>query len=256
MIRIEKVSKVFRNKISRKKYSELQALRDVSLDVKKGDIFGVIGLSGAGKSTLVRCINCLEEPTEGEIYIDGKAMTTLSNKELRKTRQNIGMIFQHFNLLMNSTVADNIAFPLKISGYPKGEVEQRVDDLLDVVGLSDKKNAYPSQLSGGQKQRVGIARALANDPDILLSDEATSALDPITTEQILDLLLDINGKYGITIVVITHEMDVIRKVCNKVAVMEDGYPVEVGDVLKVFNAPKSKTAKSFLESDIKVEVIL
>lgn len=245
MIRIEHLTKRFGH------HSEMvQALSDVNLNINKGDIFGIIGLSGAGKSTLVRCINRLEEPTSGEVYVENVPMTGLSGLGLRQKRKEIGMIFQHFNLLMNSTVAENIAFPLKLNHCPKNKLQKRVHELLALVGLEDKKNAYPATLSGGQKQRVGIARALANDPKILLSDEATSALDPLTTESILNLLKEINQKYGITIVVITHEMEVIKKVCNKVAVMEKGSPVEVGSVLDVFSNPKSKTAKNFLENDL------
>ncbi len=245
MIRIEGLTKTFGNGTD-----EVHALSNVNLIIEQGDIFGIIGLSGAGKSTLVRCINRLEEPTQGEIYIEDVAMTRLSEMELREKRKEIGMIFQHFNLLMNSTVEENIAFPLKLAGYPKEKIKKRVEELLQVVGLSEKKKAYPAILSGGQKQRVGIARALANAPKILLSDEATSALDPITTEAILQLLKDINRKFGITIVVITHEMDVIKRICNKVAVMEMGTPVEVGPVLDVFSDPKSGTARNFLENDL------
>lgn len=245
MIRIEHLTKTFAGG-----ESTVHALSDVNLKMEKGDIFGIIGLSGAGKSTLVRCINRLEEPTGGEIYIEDIAMTKLTEVELRKKRKEIGMIFQHFNLLMNSTVEENIAFPLKMNNYPKAKIKERVKELLEVVGLTEKRKAYPATLSGGQKQRVGIARALANDPKILLSDEATSALDPITTEAILQLLKEINQKFGITIVVITHEMDVIKKICNKVAVMEHGSPVEVGSVLDVFSNPQSQTAKNFLENDL------
>lgn len=245
MIRIEHLTKTFGNT-----QDQVHALSDVNLTIEKGDIFGIIGLSGAGKSTLVRCINRLEEPTGGEIYIEDVAMTKLDENSLREKRKEIGMIFQHFNLLMNSTVEENIAFPLKLSNYPKEKIKSRVNELLEVVGLSEKRKAYPATLSGGQKQRVGIARALANDPKILLSDEATSALDPITTEAILQLLKEINQKYGITVVVITHEMEVIKKICNKVAVMENGTPVEVGSVLDVFSDPKSDTAKNFLENDL------
>lgn len=245
MIRIENLTKTFENGTS-----GVHALSEVNLQIEDGDVFGIIGLSGAGKSTLVRCINRLEEPTSGEVYIDEIAMTKLSEKDLREQRKKIGMIFQHFNLLMNSTVEENIAFPLKLAKYPEKKIKSRVDELLEVVGLTEKRNSYPATLSGGQKQRVGIARALANEPKILLSDEATSALDPITTESILQLLVDINKRFGITVVVITHEMDVIKRICNKVAVMENGHPVEVGTVLDVFSNPKSKTAKNFLENDL------
>lgn len=245
MIRIENLTKTFENGAS-----GVHALSEVNLQIEDGDVFGIIGLSGAGKSTLVRCINRLEEPTAGEVYIDEIAMTKLNEKDLREQRKKIGMIFQHFNLLMNSTVEENIAFPLKLAKYPEKKIKSRVDELLEVVGLTEKRNSYPATLSGGQKQRVGIARALANEPKILLSDEATSALDPITTESILQLLVDINKRFGITVVVITHEMDVIKRICNKVAVMENGHPVEVGTVLDVFSNPKSKTAKNFLENDL------
>jgi D-methionine transport system ATP-binding protein len=232
------------------KKESFEALKNINLKVSEGDIFGIIGLSGAGKSSLVRCINMLEKPTSGEIFIEGKDITKVSINELRSMRKKIGMIFQHFNLLMNSTVYENIAFPLKISGIKKEEINKRVDKLLEIVDLVDKKEAYPAQLSGGQKQRVGIARALANDPEIILCDEATSALDPNTTQSILNLLQNINRKYNITIVVITHEMKVIKSLCNKVAVMDQGEVVEEGNVIDVFSYPKTKTLKSFLEEDI------
>ena len=199
---------------------EVHAVNDVSLTINDGDIFGIIGFSGAGKSTLVRCINLLERPTSGTVEVDGKDLTKLSEKELRESRKKIGMIFQHFNLFPSRTIFGNVAFPLQGSGLSKEEIAAKVRNLLELVGISEKENAYPSQLSGGQKQRVAIARALANDPDILLCDEATSALDPQTTKAILDLLKDLNKKLGITIVVITHEMAVVKEICNKVAVME------------------------------------
>lgn len=245
MIQIQNLNKTFGGE-----GNLIHALRNVNLEIEKGDIFGVIGLSGAGKSTLVRCINRLEEATSGKVIIEGTDMNSLNSSALRNKRKEIGMIFQHFNLLMNSTVEDNIAFPLKLANYPKDKIHSRINELLEVVGLTEKRNAYPATLSGGQKQRVGIARALANNPKILLSDEATSALDPLTTESILQLLKEINKKLGITIVVITHEMEVIKKICNKVAVMENGEPVEVGTVLDVFSNPKSQTAKNFLENDL------
>ena len=201
---------------------EVHAVNDVSLTINDGDIFGIIGFSGAGKSTLVRCINLLERPTSGTVEVDGKDLTKLSEKELRESRKKIGMIFQHFNLFPSRTIFGNVAFPLQGSGLSKEEIAAKVRNLLELVGISEKENAYPSQLSGGQKQRVAIARALANDPDILLCDEATSALDPQTTKAILDLLKDLNKKLGITIVVITHEMAVVKEICNKVAVMEKG----------------------------------
>jgi D-methionine transport system ATP-binding protein len=228
----------------------ITALNKINLHIDKGDIFGIIGLSGAGKSTLLRCINRLEDVTEGSVLIKGTDITGLKGRELRKMRKKIGMIFQHFNLLQNSTVYENIAFPLKISGYHKGDIDRRVNELLGVVELTDKKDAYPSQLSGGQKQRVGIARALANNPDIILSDEATSALDPTTTESILSLLKNINREFGITIVVITHEMQVIKHLCDKVAVIENSVVVEQGSVLDLFSSPQTSTARRFLKDTI------
>lgn len=228
----------------------ITALDNISLHIDRGDIFGIIGLSGAGKSTLLRCINRLEDTTEGRILIDGTDITKLKGKKLREQRKNIGMIFQHFNLLMNSTVYDNIAFPLKISGMDRASIEKRVNELLEVTELTDKRDVYPSLLSGGQKQRVGIARALANKPEILLSDEATSALDPATTESILKLLRNINRQMGITIVVVTHEMDVIKQLCNNVAVIENSVVVEQGSVLELFSNPKTQTSKHFLKDMI------
>lgn len=244
MIEIKNLSKTY---ISKK--STLEAVKNVNLRIQDGDIFGIVGLSGAGKSSLVRCINMLEKPTCGEILINDQDITKLSSKKLRQTRKKIGMIFQHFNLLMNSTVYENIAFPLKISGLEKTKIDKKVEELLEVVDLLDKKDAYPAQLSGGQKQRVGIARALANEPEIILCDEATSALDPNTTQSILNLLKSINKRFNITIIVITHEMNVIKNICNKVAVMENGQIVEEGSVISVFSKPKTDTLKSFLEED-------
>lgn len=242
MISIRNLKKVFKQ--GKKKVTAVDSL---TIDIQKGEIFGVIGYSGAGKSTFVRMINRLEEPTEGNVVINDREITTLSNKELREARQNIGMIFQHFNLLWSRTTEENIAFPLEIAGVPKEERERRVQELIDLVGLTGRERAYPSQLSGGQKQRVGIARALANNPQVLLSDEATSALDPETTNAILDLLVDINKKLGITIIVITHEMHVIRKICDRVAVMEDGQVVEHGDVIDLFTNPQQQVTKKFVE---------
>lgn len=210
----------------------------------------MIGLSGAGKSTLLRCINRLEDVTSGKVLIDGTDITKLEGRALRDTRKKIGMIFQHFNLLMNSTVYENVAFPLKISGMPRESINKRVMELLSVVELTDKKDVYPSRLSGGQKQRVGIARALANNPRILLSDEATSALDPTTTESILKLLRDINSKLGITMVIITHEMQVIKQLCDKVAVIENSVVVEQGKVIDLFTNPRTQTSKRFLKDTI------
>ncbi|WP_099159987.1 methionine ABC transporter ATP-binding protein [Virgibacillus ndiopensis] len=242
MISIEGLSKIFTSN-----KSQITAVDDLTLDIKEGDIFGVIGYSGAGKSTFVRLLNRLEEPTGGRIIIDDQEITALNSSQLRLARQEIGMIFQHFNLLWSRTVKDNIAFPLEIAGVPKTEREKRVQDLIDLVGLTERENAYPSQLSGGQKQRVGIARALANNPKVLLCDEATSALDPETTNSILDLLVDINQKLGLTIILITHEMHVIRKICKQVAVMENGKIVEQGEVLDVFLRPKQQVTKKFVE---------
>lgn len=242
MISIEGLRKVFTaNK------TETTAVDDVTLSIEQGAIFGVIGYSGAGKSTFVRLINRLEEPTSGKVYINKQEITALKKDELRLARQDIGMVFQHFNLLWSRTVEDNISFPLEIAGVEKEERKHRVQSLIDLVGLSGKEKTYPSQLSGGQKQRVGIARALANKPSVLLCDEATSALDPETTNSILDLLVDINKQLGITIILITHEMHVIRKICNQVAVMENGKVVEHGDVLDVFSHPKSKVTKKFVQ---------
>lgn len=225
----------------------ITAVDNLSLTIQQGEIFGVIGYSGAGKSTFVRLLNRLEEPSSGEIVIDQQNITTLNDRQLRKARQSIGMIFQHFNLLWSRTVADNIAFPLEVAGIPKKQREQRVLELIQLVGLSGRENSYPSQLSGGQKQRVGIARALANNPKVLLCDEATSALDPETTDSILNLLVDINKKLNLTIILITHEMHVIQKICNRVAVMEAGKIIEAGDVIDVFTRPKQAVTKKFVE---------
>ena len=227
---------------------DVHAVNDVSLTIDDVDIFGIIGFSGAGKSTLVRCINLLGRPTSGEVIIDGRDITALSQKELREARKKIGMIFQHFNLMPSRTVAGNVAFPLKNSGLSKQEIKAKVKKLLDMVEIGDKEDAYPSQLSGGQMQRVAIARALANDPKILLCDEATSALDPQTTHSILELLKRLNKELGITIVVITHEMDVVKTICNKVAVMEHGRVVETGDILKVFTEPEADITRAFIRS--------
>ena len=225
----------------------VEAVRSVTLDIKKGEIFGIIGASGAGKSTLLRCMNLLEKPTAGQVMIDGQELTNLKEKDLRLARQKIGMIFQHFNLLSSRTVSDNVVFPLEIVGVPKMEREQRVDNLLELVGLSNRKDHYPAQLSGGQKQRVGIARALANNPQVLLCDEATSALDPLTTGSILQLIREINRRLGLTVVLITHEMDVITQICDRVAVMDQGSILEVGTVETVFTSPQSQVAKQLIE---------
>lgn len=242
MISIQNLKKIFTLN-----NNPITAVDSLTLNINEGDIFGVIGYSGAGKSTFVRLLNRLEEPTDGTIFIDGKEMTKLTGKQLRLARQEIGMIFQHFNLLWSRTTEDNIAFPLEIAGVPKAERQNRVRELIDLVGLTGKEKAYPSQLSGGQKQRVGIARALANNPKVLLCDEATSALDPETTNSILDLLVDINEKLGLTIIMITHEMHVIRKICNRVAVMEEGRIVEQGNVFDIFSDPKQPVTRKFVE---------
>lgn len=224
----------------------VKALKGIDLTIKRGEIFGIIGLSGAGKSTLIRCINMLERPTAGKVIVDGQDMTVMSEKELRKARKNIGMIFQHFNLLSSATVYDNIAFPLRLSHTPEAEIKKKVLPLLELVGLADKAHQYPSQLSGGQKQRVGIARALASEPKVLLCDEATSALDPQTTRSILELIQDINRKLSLTVVVITHEMQVIKDICDKVAVIENGVIAEQGTVLEVFTNPQKPITKDFI----------
>ncbi|WP_028612430.1 methionine ABC transporter ATP-binding protein [Paenibacillus harenae] len=225
----------------------VEAVRDVSLTVHKGEIFGIIGHSGAGKSTLLRCVNLLEKPTSGTVTVGDVELTGLSERQLQQQRRRIGMIFQHFNLLSMSTVRDNIAFPLALAKLSKAEVNKRVDELLRLVQLEQHAGKYPSQLSGGQKQRVGIARALANNPDVLLCDEATSALDPQTTNSILSLLLDINAKLGITILLITHEMNVIRSICDRVAVIDGGEIVEMGDVLHVFLKPEHPVTRDFVD---------
>lgn len=245
IIRVENISKTFQTVAG-----PVEAVKNMSFSIEKGDIFGLIGLSGAGKSTLVRCLNLLERPDEGAIYVDGKNLMELTEKELRKERQDIGMIFQHFNLLMQRNVVDNICFPMEIAGVKKKDARKRALELLETVGLSEKANAYPSQLSGGQKQRVAIARVLANNPQILLCDEATSALDPQTTKSILSLLKEINQKYGITIVVITHEMAVIQEICSKVAVLDHGSLVEEGSVEELFRAPKTEEAKKLILNEV------
>lgn len=238
MIKITELKKVYGSE------SEgVTALDKVNLKVNKGEIFGIIGLSGAGKSTLIRCINLLEKPTSGSIKIDEIEVSSLQGEGLRKLRSSLGMIFQHFNLLMQRTVEGNIAFPLEIARLPKNKIKERTEELLELVGLSDKAKAYPAQLSGGQKQRVAIARALANNPKVLLCDEATSALDPLTTKSILALLKSINRKFGLTIVLITHEMAVIKEICDSVAVIDSNHIVEVGPVINLVSAPKSEAAK-------------
>lgn len=244
MIQLKNVVKTFP---AAGKNKEIIALKEVSLEIEKGDIFGIVGYSGAGKSTLLRLLNGLETPTSGTVLVDGKEISRLSERELRFVRQKIGMIFQHFHLLWSRTVAENVAFPLEIAGVPKKQIKEKVNRLLELVGLSERADAYPAQLSGGQKQRVGIARALANDPDVLLCDEATSALDPETTASILRLLKDIHQKLGLTLVLITHEMSVIRAICNKMAVMENGQIVESGPVAEVFRNPKHPLTQKFVQ---------
>lgn len=242
MITLKNVNKVYQTKSG-----NVTAVNNVNLEIEKGEIFGIIGYSGAGKSSLIRLLNGLEKPTSGDISVAGSQIDSIGGVKLRKARLEISMIFQHFNLLWSRTVRENIAFPLEIAGVKRAERLKRVDELIKLVGLEGRENAYPSQLSGGQKQRVGIARALANNPKVLLCDEATSALDPQTTDSILDLLVDINKRLGLTIVLITHEMHVIRKICHRVAVMENGEVVEEGDVLDVFKHPKQPITKRFVK---------
>ncbi|APX73270.1 ATP-binding cassette domain-containing protein (plasmid) [Companilactobacillus allii] len=234
----------------------IEAVKNVSINVQKGDVFGVIGYSGAGKSTLVRVINLLQKPTSGSVIVNNQNLTELSAKDLRKARKNIGMIFQHFNLMRSLTVFGNVAFPLRDSKLSKQERKDKVNNLLDLVGLADRANNYPSQLSGGQKQRVAIARALASDPEILISDEATSALDPKTTTEILSLLGRLNKELGITIVIITHEMDAIKQICNRVAVMENGELIEEGDLLTIFANPKKQLTKDFVNTSTQISNVL
>lgn len=248
MITFENITKTYGGK------THVQALKGISLTIHDGEIFGIIGKSGAGKSTLVRCINMLEKPTTGKVIIDDKELTAMSDSQLRAERKNIGMIFQHFNLLSSRTVFDNIAFPLELAGASKEVIRSKVDSLLELVGLTDRQFNYPSQLSGGQKQRVGIARALASNPKVLLSDEATSALDPQTTQSILALLKDINRKLNLTIVLITHQMEVVKEICDRVAVIENGNILEEGSMYRVFTNPQQDTTKEFVRTvnDIKL----
>ena len=228
----------------------VEALKNINLSIEAGDIYGIIGMSGAGKSTLVRCLNYLEKPTDGQVIVGGQDLGLLTDKQLREKRSKISMIFQGFNLLMQKSVIDNVCFPLRLQGIKKSDARKRALELLNTVGLEEKGKAYPAQLSGGQQQRVAIARALASDPEILLCDEATSALDPQTTAQILDLLKKINVEMGITIVVITHQMAVIREICNKVAIIENGVLVENGEVKEIFAQPKSRAAKELILRDL------
>lgn len=241
IIQVKDVGKTFAGRDN-----TVEALKGINLDIHRGDIYGIIGMSGAGKSTLVRCLNFLEKPTTGTITVEGRDLASLTEKGLRQVRTDIAMIFQHFNLLMQRTVLDNICFPLEITGKKKKEARIRAKELLEVVGLTEKAKAYPAQLSGGQKQRVAIARALANNPKILLCDEATSALDPTTTKSILALLKDINEKYGITIVIITHEMTVVQEICTHVAIIDGGFLAETGTVEEVFARPKTPAAKALV----------
>ena len=249
MIELVNVEKTYYSKAG-----DIHALKTTNLHINAGEIYGIIGLSGAGKSTLVRCINMLEKPTAGKVFVDGKELTAMNESQLRKVRQSIGMIFQHFNLLASRTVYDNIAFPLEIQGMSKAEIAKRVRPLLELVQLEDRADYYPSQLSGGQKQRVGIARALASNPKVLLCDEATSALDPQTTKSILELLQDINKKLNLTIVLITHQMEVVKTICDKVAVIENGNIIEEGAMVDVFTNPQHPTTKEFTKSVIGAEL--
>ncbi|WP_333862695.1 methionine ABC transporter ATP-binding protein [Sphingobacterium sp.] len=251
MIQLNNISKSFEVKAVR-----IDALRDVSLSIAKGEIFGVIGASGAGKSTLIRCVNLLERPDQGQVIIEDNDLMSLSPKDLMMKRRKIGMIFQHFNLLSSRTVNGNISFPLELEGKSKEFISQKVSELLRLVGLEDKANVYPANLSGGQKQRVAIARALANDPYILLCDEATSALDPATTKSILKLLKKINKQLELTILLITHEMDVIKSICDQVAVLDHGKLIEAGPVETIFANPQEATTKNFIQSSLEVDIPL
>lgn len=243
MIRLEHITKSYVN--AGKKFN---AADDVSLEIEKGEIFGIIGFSGAGKSTLVRCINLLERPDSGKVLINGRDITALHGAELRRQRKKIGMIFQHFNLFSSRTVLQNVIFPIRYSGLSRQELQDKAMNLLELVGIADKAGAYPSELSGGQKQRAAIARALASDPEILLCDEATSALDPQTTESILHLLKSLNAKLGLTIVLITHQMNVVKSICTRTAVMESGKVVELGDVFEIFANPQQSVTRSFVDT--------
>ncbi|MCT6868636.1 MAG: methionine ABC transporter ATP-binding protein MetN [Apibacter sp.] len=249
MIELKNITKTFEFKGKKN-----IALSDISLSVPAGKIVGVIGESGAGKSTLIRCVNLLERPNSGEVWIDGQNLMTLTSSKLAAARTNIGMIFQHFNLLSSRTVFENIAFPLELNRTPKSEIKKRVYELIELVGLTDKLDQYPANLSGGQKQRVAIARTLANNPKVLLSDEATSALDPATTRSILSLLKDLNKELGITILLITHEMDVVKQICDDIAVMNGGKIIEQGSVSEIFSNPKTELAQRFISSSLHLEI--
>ncbi|WP_217549040.1 MULTISPECIES: methionine ABC transporter ATP-binding protein MetN [Pantoea] len=249
MIKLENITKVFQQG-SR----TIQALSNVSLHVPAGQIYGVIGSSGAGKSTLIRCVNLLERPTSGRVLVDGQELTTLSSGQLTRARRQIGMIFQHFNLMNSRTVSGNVALPLELGNLSREQIKKRVSELLDLVGLSDKHDSWPANLSGGQKQRVAIARALASNPKVLLCDEATSALDPATTRSILELLKDINRRLGITILLITHEMDVVKRICDQVAVISNGELIEKDSVSEVFSHPKTPLAQQFIQSTLHLDI--
>lgn len=251
MIEIKNLSKEFQTADG-----TVEALKDVSLTIHDGDIYGIIGMSGAGKSTLVRCINMLERPTGGQVLIDGQDIGALSKMELRKIRREITMIFQGFNLLMQRTCLKNICFPLELAGVNKADAKKRAMELLEIVGLPDKANAYPAQLSGGQQQRIAIARALATDPKVLLCDEATSALDPKTTHSILELIRDINRRLGISVIIITHQMSVVEEICSHVAILDEGHVVEEGLVSEIFSSPKSKAAKRLVFPEGADEILL
>jgi D-methionine transport system ATP-binding protein len=248
MIKLEHVSVVFKQK----QHKEVTAVKDVSLHIKKGEIFGIVGMSGAGKSSLIRTLNGLQKPTSGEVYVDGENITNISGKQLRDIRKKIGMIFQHFNLISRKTVGQNIEFALKIQNYPKENRKARVKELLEIVGLSEKEHSYPANLSGGQKQRVGIARALATNPKVLLCDEATSALDVQTTDEILELLKKINKELSITIVFITHQLEIAKVLFDRIAVMSDGIVVEENDTYKIFSSPTNEVTRSLIKDNIKL----
>ncbi|WP_456070111.1 methionine ABC transporter ATP-binding protein MetN [Haemophilus paraphrohaemolyticus] len=249
MIELKNISKQFEVK-----GKKITALDNVNLEVPQGTIYGVIGASGAGKSTLIRCVNLLERPTIGQVIVDGQDLTAMSDKDLILARRNIAMIFQHFNLLASQTVFENVALPLRLNNTPKEQLEKKVNELLELVGLTERKDVYPSNLSGGQKQRVAIARALASNPKVLLCDEATSALDPATTQSILQLLKDINKRLGLTILLITHEMEVVKRICDRVAVIDKGQLIETGSVSEIFSNPKTVLAQKFIQSTFHIEL--
>nr|WP_106783351.1 methionine ABC transporter ATP-binding protein [Lysinibacillus timonensis] len=249
MLEFQNITKIYKSK-----GKEVVGVDNVSLKINKGDIFGIVGYSGAGKSSLLRCVNLLERPTRGKVLVNGVDLTQLKRSKLRIARLKIGMIFQHFYLISQKSVGENIAFALRAAKTPKDKIDSRVDELLEMVGLTDKRDVYPGQLSGGQKQRVGIARALANNPAVLLCDEATSALDPKTTLSILRLLKDINQKLGITIVLITHEMNVVKEICNRMAIMQDGRVIEEGEVYDIFASPQEPLTQEFISSVVSFDI--